>query len=104
MKIQLLGGKKTVNKAFRQGLELQAMLLAAPYHRIDMIEAQPIRQTMRRLPLAKQADVCEIFDDMQQCGVIKESDSPWSFPVVLVWKNGDVRFCVNYRKLNNVTK
>jgi hypothetical protein len=46
-----------------------------------------------------------MLEDMQQRGVIEESDSPWSSPVVLVRnKNGDLRFCVDYRKLNDVTR
>jgi hypothetical protein len=37
-------------------------------------------------------------------GLLK-SDIPWSSPVVLVRKkNGDLRFCVDYRKLNDVTR
>jgi hypothetical protein len=75
------------------------------YHRIDAGDARPIRQPPRRLPLAKQMELSEMLDDMQRRGVIEQSDSPWSSPVVLVKKkNGELRFCVDYRKLNNVTK
>jgi hypothetical protein len=47
------------------------------YHLIDTGDTQPIRQSPRRLPLAKQAEVSEMLDDMQRRGVIEESDSPW---------------------------
>jgi len=47
----------------------------------------------------------EEIDRLLHNGLIKPSNSPWSLPVVVVEKkNGKLRLCVDYRKLNNVTK
>jgi hypothetical protein len=43
-------------------------------------------------------------DGMQRHGIIEESESPWPSTVVLVRKKNELRFCVDCRKLNNVTK
>jgi hypothetical protein len=56
------------------------------YHRIDTGQAQSIRQRPRRLLLAKQAQVSEMLEGMQRQGIIEESDSPYSSPLVLVKK------------------
>ncbi len=41
---------------------------------------------------------------MEKEGKTVKSSGPWCSPIVLVRKKDDtIRFCVDYRKLNNVT-
>ena len=40
---------------------------------------------------------------MLQKGIVRESVSPWSSPVVLKKKDGGFRFCVDLRRVNAVT-
>ncbi|CAM5169467.1 unnamed protein product, partial [Eretmochelys imbricata] len=75
------------------------------YHSIDTGNAHPIKvQPYRVSPQAKTAIEWE-RQDMLQTGVIRRSGSAWASPVVLVPKpDGEIRFCVDCRKLNAVTR
>ena len=74
-------------------------------HNIDTGSALPIRQYPRRLPYAYREETKQQVTDMLQQGVIQPSHSPWASPIVLVKKkDGKYRFCIDYRKLNEVTK
>ncbi len=72
------------------------------------IEARPggvARSRPYRLPEHKKNVVREELTAMLDLGVIEESHSEWASPIVLVPKtDGSVRFCVDYRKVNAVSK
>ena len=57
-----------------------------------------------RLPNALKPVVEEQVHEMLQNDFIKLSKSPWACPIVLVKKKeGSWRFCIDFRKLNEVT-
>ena len=73
-------------------------------HKIETQDAVPIKQLPQRLPNALRPVVEEQVNEMLDNEVIKPSNSPWSSPVVLVRKkDGSWRFCIDFRKLNEVT-
>ena len=74
-------------------------------HRVDTGDAPPIRQSVRRMPQLRRQEAKKLLDDMLDRAVIQPSCSPWASPVVLVpKKDGSLRFCIDYRKVNSVTR
>ena len=74
-------------------------------HRIDTGNSLPIHLPPRRLPQARREEARRLMQEMADAGVIEPSEGPWSSPVVLVRKkDGSIRFCVDYRKVNAVTR
>ena len=74
-------------------------------HKIVTGDQKPIKQQPRRLPLTKARIAQEAIEEMHEQGIIEPSSSPSTSPIVLVRKkDGTHRFCVDYRKLNEVTK
>ena len=73
-------------------------------HHIHIGTATPIRQPPRRQPIGKQQIERDEVIKMFERGIVEPSSSAWASPVVLVTKkDGTTRFCVDYRKLNEVT-
>src|SRR5215204_3378126 len=74
-------------------------------HSIDTGEEKPIKQRPYRMSQKHKEINKEEIVKMLQKEVIRKSKSSWSSPVTFVpKKNGEVRYCIDYRKLNQVTK
>ncbi len=74
-------------------------------HYIDTGSTRPIRILLRRVAPGRKVIIEEEVTKMLQAGVIHASDSPCSSPIVLVKKkDGMIRFCIDYRSLNDVTR
>ena len=73
-------------------------------HRVDTGMAMPVAQPLRRAAWAEKDFIHGEVQKMKKQKIIVESESPWSSPPVLVKKkDGSIRFCIDYRKLNEVT-
>ena len=74
-------------------------------HHINTGDATPIRQPARRIPFMQREEIQKLLKEMEKKKIIQPSKSPWASQVVLVKKkDGSMRFCVDYRKLNAVTR
>ena len=74
-------------------------------HEIYTGNSSPIRQHARRIPSGQREEARKLVQEMLKRDIIQPSSSPWSSPIVLVRKkDGSLRFCVDYRKVNAVTK
>ena len=74
-------------------------------HKINTGSAKPIKQATRRIPYHRRQALEKLLNDLKERGIITESMSPWAAPIVLVpKKDGNLRLCIDYRKLNDVTQ
>ena len=73
-------------------------------HDIKTEDETPIKQPPRRFPPEQEKEIEKQINDLLDSGLIKPGNGPWGSPLVLVKKkDGSVRMCVDYRKLNSKT-
>ena len=70
-------------------------------HQIKLSDQTPFKHRSRPIRPQDLDAVRRHLQELSEAGVIQESESPFSSPIVVVRKkNGDVRLCIDYRKLN----
>lgn len=70
-------------------------------HQIKLSDETPFKHRPRPIRPQDIDAVRRHLLELSEAGIIRESESPFSSPIVVVRKkNGDVRLCIDYRKLN----
>ena len=73
-------------------------------HRINLRDEVPVSSTFRRIPPTQIQEVKEHIQLLIDKKIIQKSSSAYASPVVIVRKkDGSIRLCVDYRKLNAKT-
>ena len=73
-------------------------------HVIDVGDAKPVKIPPRKTSFAEKELIERTVYELLRSGKIRDSCSPWASPIVLVKKkDGTMRFCIDYRRLNDAT-
>ena len=79
-------------------------IAAVTKHHIKLYDNTPIYQRPRRLAKPIADEIERQCQELNALDIIEPSNSPWSSPVVPVRKkDGTIRLCIDYRKLNKKT-
>ena len=74
-------------------------------HEIHTDPGPPIKTRNRPINPSLEGDLREQINHLLHHDVIEPSNSPWSFALVAApKKNGKIRWCVDYRRLNDITR
>ena len=74
-------------------------------HKIVLTNNTPIWQKPRRFSDPVNEEIERQCKQLEAMDIIEKSDSPWSSPIVPVRKaDGSLRLCVDYRRVNSVTR
>ena len=95
-------------KQFGETIQIKGCSLghcAVTMHHIYTTSDHPLYQAPYRVPFHQKEAFNTEIKEMEKQGVIEPSNSPWSAPIVQVKKaDGLIRICIDYRKLNAITK
>ena len=70
-------------------------------HHIPVTNLVPFKDRHSRIPPSQFEPLRKLLRNMEEVGTIRKSNSPWSSSVILVKKkDGNLRFCIDLRKLN----
>ena len=96
---------QTVLHRYERVLQAEPGTTSLTEHVITVQEGKPFRQAPYHIPQAYKETVKQELNKMLQAGIITTSSSAWALPIVLVnKKDGSLRLCVDYRKLNSVAQ
>ena len=65
----------------------------------------PVYERFRHLAPDRLATAKRCFQEMEKQGLCQKASSPWASPLhIVVKKDGTIRLCGDYRRLNNITE
>ncbi len=74
-------------------------------HKIDTGDARPFREPLRRHGPLKEKAIKNVVTDCLSKGIMAPSVSPWANAPVVTWKPDNTpRFCLDFRRLNQLVK
>ena len=77
----------------------------ATKHVIELMKEEPFKERFHCIAPPLVDEVCQHIQEMLDGSAIRPSQSPWCNAVVLVRKkDGSLRFCIDFRRLNARTK
>ncbi|CAF2224972.1 unnamed protein product [Rotaria magnacalcarata] len=80
-------------------------IYCSPQHAINTDSHSPLAEHPRRTSFFNKQLIASEVKKMLDNGIISPSHSPWASPVVIVKKrDGSPRFCIDFRRLNSITR
>lgn len=101
-KIQLVSLLNKYSKYFLSGTAMTTVNTGEMH--IRLTSSEPVNYRPYKLSFDEKLRVRDIVRDLKEKGIIRESESPYASPILLVKKkDGTDRMVVDYRALNSVT-